>query len=612
MKFARVAALLLFTSSGVAAETATVPRFTDPTRRAKLEAVFPEVEKAFERFRVERGIPGLVFGIVIDGETALVKGLGVRDREFNDPATPDTVFRIASMTKSFTAMAILKLRDEGRLSLDDPASRWIPQFSTLRYPTKDSPQITIRDLLTHGAGFPEDNPWGDRQLATGEPTLSRWLEAGLPFSTPPDTAFEYSNYGFALLGRIVSKASGVPYRDYIEKNILAPLGMKSSTLDPDSVPRAVRATGYRKSGDTYMPEPSLPHGAFGAMGGLLTSGRDLGRYVAFLLSAFPPRDEDERGPVRRSSLREMQKPWRASAFGAIRPSPAAPLNSFAISYGFGLSVRQDCRFNRIISHGGGLPGFGSTMVWLPDYGLGIFAMANLTYAGPAAPADEALDLFRKTGALKPRELPPSPALLSTQAAIVRLWKEWNDGEAKALAADNLFLDMPASERRDAIERLKKDLGPCQAPGPVEPENLLRGRFRMTCERGHADAVFTLAPTMPPKVQSLRFTRTLAMEPRMKEAAEAVAGLVGSFREEALASLAAPPLDTVGLRAQLDSLRVAYGSCRTGDLLSGNGTTDSHLLFQCDRGSLDVGLELDGEGRLLGATFSRPPGTPCVQ
>ena len=225
---------------------------------------------------------------MIDGDLAYVKGFGVRDRTSQAPVTPDTVFRIASMTKSFTALSILKLRDAGKLSLEDPVAKWIPEFARFQYPTRDTAPIRIRQLMSHGAGFPEDNPWGDRQLSTDDATLTRWLEQGLPFSTPPDTSFEYSNYGFALLGRIVSKASGVPYAEYLAKNILAPLGMRSTTLEAATLPANVRAMGYRLLENEYFEEPSLPHGAFGSMGGLLTSARDLGRYVAFHLSAFPP------------------------------------------------------------------------------------------------------------------------------------------------------------------------------------------------------------------------------------------------------------------------------------------------------------------------------------
>ena len=303
MRLTFAAVLLALALPAAAGDPAVVPRFTDPERRAKLEAALPEIDKLFEQFWQERRTPGLVYGVVIDGEIVRMKAFGVRERATNDPVTPDTVYRIASMTKSFTALAILKLRDEGKLSLDDPVAKWIPEFARMSYPTSDSPAITIRHLLTHGAGFPEDNPWGDRQLGVSDETLTQWLKAGIPFSTPPNTEFEYSNYGFGLLGRIVAKASRMSYREYLEKNILAPLGMRASTLEPSAVSRSVVATGYRCEGDSYAEELSLPHGAFGAMGGLLTSARDLGKYVAFMLSAFPARDGDDRDPVRRSSVR---------------------------------------------------------------------------------------------------------------------------------------------------------------------------------------------------------------------------------------------------------------------------------------------------------------------
>jgi CubicO group peptidase (beta-lactamase class C family) len=481
--------------------SAPVPRFTDAGRRAKLETAFPAIDKIFERFHQQRGTPGLVYGIVIDGELARVKAYGVREVKSREAVGPDTVFRIASMTKSFTALAVMKLRDAGKLSLDDYASKYIPELAGLRFPTADTAPIRVRQLLTHGAGLPEDNPWGDRQLAIPGETLARWLRAGLPFSTPPDTAYEYSNYGFALAGRVIEKASGKPYEEYLEREILVPLGMRASTLEPRRVPGAVRATGYRKSGDGFVEEPPLAHGAFGAMGGLLTSARDLSRYVAYQLAAYPPRDEPEAGPVRRSSQREMQRLWRTATFSVARE----PLRASAGGYGYGLNVSTDCRFQHIVGHGGGLPGFGSYMMWLPDYGVGIFAMANLTYAGPRAAIDEAFDELRKTGGLEARVLPPAPALLSTRDALVRLWQKWDDAAAAGLAADNLFLDQSAAERRAEIEKLKGEVGACRAAEELEPENLLRGSFRMKCERGNVRAAFTLAPTTPPKIQHLRFS-----------------------------------------------------------------------------------------------------------
>lgn len=574
--------LICFLPALACAET-PLPRFSNPNRRLVLEKAFPEIEKIFEDFRVKRGVPGLVFGVVVDGELVFVKGLGVRDRAANDPVTPDTVFRIASMTKSFTALAVLKLRDERRLSLEDPVSKWIPEFGNIRYPTRDTVPVRIRQLLTHGAGLPEDNPWGDRQLAISDEVLARWLAAGLPFSTPPDTEFEYSNYGFALLGQIVSRASGMPYDQYLGKAILAPLGMRATTLEPSAVPANVRATGYRKSGQEYTEEPPLPHGAFGAMGGLLTSSRDLARYVAFHLSAWPPRDEPERGPVRRASLREMHHPWRLSLFRADRREPGAPLRAFSSAYAYGLSAARDCRFNHIVGHAGGLPGFGSYMAWLPDYGVGLFAMANLTYAAPSQAVDEALDALRRTGALEPRELPTSAELIAMRDAIVRLWGKWDQKEADAIAADNFFLDLPAPDRREQIDEIKAMVGECRQAGDVRPLNLLRGEFRLSCDRGFVEVFFTLAPTMPPKLQYLSFTEAARLSTKAQAA----------------------------VRAHLKRVRNEYGSCRAGETLAGDGKTWARVRLECARGPVDLELRLDARGKVTRAEFHQPPDKPCA-
>src|ERR1051325_3544823 len=300
------------------------------------------MELLFKRYMERQQPRGAVLGVIVDGELVWVKAAGVREKTNNAPVTPETVFRIASMTKSFTAMSILKLRDDGKLSLDDPVSKYVPELANLSYPTSDSPVLTIRHLLTHSEGFPEDNPWGDRQLAQTDETMRAWLKAGIPFSTSPGTAFEYSNYGFAILGQVVAKVSGRPYADYVRDNILKPLGMNSSIYEMSSVPRHHIALGYRHEDNTWKPEPILAHGSFGSMGGLWTNAHNLARYVAFLMSAFPPRDEPERGPIKRSSAREMQQAWRAQPASAFRATVDAPLQLGVSSYGYGLRVTRDC------------------------------------------------------------------------------------------------------------------------------------------------------------------------------------------------------------------------------------------------------------------------------
>jgi hypothetical protein len=144
------------------------------------------------------------------------------------------------------------------------------------------------------------------------------------------------------------------------------------------------------------------------------------------------------------------------------------------------------------------------MTWLPEYGVGLFAMANLTYSGPAGALNEGFDVLRKTGALKPRELPPSPVLTSMRDAIFGLWQNWDQAKADSVAANNLFLDIPAAYRRAEMDKLKARVGACTATTAVEPENWLRGMFRINCERGTVYTTFTLAPTEPPSIQYLRF------------------------------------------------------------------------------------------------------------
>ena len=523
----RTCTLWLSAAAGLAVHAAESahpePRFEDPERLQKLEASYPAVDRLFEEYAREQHVPGMAWGIVIDGKLTHVGFSGVRDLASRAPLDRDTAFRIASMTKSFTVLAILKLRDEGKLSLDDAVSKWIPEFAQSRLPTRDSAPIRLRQLLSHSAGLPEDNPWGDQQLADSEADLTAMLKSGFPFSTPPGTRYEYSNLAFGLLGRIVSVAAGVPYATYVQREILKPLHMDASTFHFEEVPAARRAIGYRLKPDgSYAEEAPLPQGAFGSAGGLLTTSEDLGRYVAFHLAAWPPRDAPDTGPVRRSSVREM------SALATPSNLTVTLSNGHVAGsergYGFGLRITSDCRFEHIVAHGGGLPGFGSYMQWLPDYGVGMFAMATLTYSGPADPINRAFDVMLAGGGLKRRELPASGPLDAMRSHIFGLWNHWNQADVDAIAAMNFALDFPPEQRRGEIEALKSQLGACQAPGAVLAENWLRGQFNLECEHGTVAAFYTLAPTQPPRVQHLSFHKLNSPAERIGAPTGAPAGV----------------------------------------------------------------------------------------
>jgi CubicO group peptidase (beta-lactamase class C family) len=475
----------------------------DPARLARLATAFPAIDSTMRAFAERRGVPGIAYGIVVDGRVVHRGTVGLRNLATRAPVDSASVFRIASMTKSFTALAVLKLRDEGRLALDDPAERHVPELRSLRYPTADSPKITVRHLLTHSAGFPEDNPWGDRQLAATPEELSRMLRRGIPFSTAPGTTFEYSNLGFAILGRVVANVSGVPYARYVQEQILRPLGMGVTTLEAAQVPASRLALGYRRQDGRWLEEAQLPDGAFGAMGGMLTSVDDLGRWVGFMLDAWPARDGPERGPVRRASVREMQQVARFAGATAARDTAAGAPALAAGGYGYGLGVSANCLFPALVSHSGGLPGFGSIMRWLPEHGVGIVALGNLTYTGWGAPTTRALELLARAGGLAPRAPRPAPVLAERRAQVARLVAGWSDALADSLAAMNLYLDESKARRRAAIDSLRAAAGgDCREEGPLVAENALRGAWRLRCRGGDLRVSITLAPTEPAGVQFL--------------------------------------------------------------------------------------------------------------
>jgi D-alanyl-D-alanine-carboxypeptidase/D-alanyl-D-alanine-endopeptidase len=180
------------------------------------------------------------------------------------------------------------LRDDGKLALDAPAESYIPELGRWSYPTQDSARIRVRDLLNHTAGFISDDPWGDRQTFLPECEFSQLLREGPSFARTPGTAAEYSNLGYALLGRIISNVSGQPFDVVIARKLLEPLSMTSSGFISDRVRVERQALGYSWNDDAWHLEPSIPHGSFGAMGGMHSTVVDYAKWVVHLLSAWPP------------------------------------------------------------------------------------------------------------------------------------------------------------------------------------------------------------------------------------------------------------------------------------------------------------------------------------
>jgi CubicO group peptidase (beta-lactamase class C family) len=507
------------------------------------------------------------------------------------------------MTKSFTAMAIIKLRDEGQLRLDEPIVTYVPELASLHSPTTDSPPLTVRHLLTMSAGLPQDDPWADRQLYLDDDALSQLFRAGVTFSNPPGVVFEYSNYAYIVLGRIIANVAGVSALDYITREILQPLGMTATTWQPNTIPTETLALGYRWEDEQWKVEPLLPSGGdVAAFAGLCSSVRDLARWVALFQSAWPPRDEPDTGPVRRSSLREMQQVWRAYQPTIIEKGLGLSPQLNAGGYAYGLSINHNGRYETV-GHGGGVPGFGSHMRWAPAAGVGVVALANVTYANMHDACAEALNELWRASQAPPRVAPPSQALREAREGVMRLLEAWDDRLADALFADNFFLDCDRAHWQRRLDELRRAHGALRPEGAFEVENGLRGRWRMVGERGWCWIFITMSPTVPPRVQHVQLTSTVPPSPIMQIVAKQLAALVTQPTRSALKRLLTRDANDAMLWEQVRIAQVLCGACAVGEVLAGDGAGWAKFRFVGDKGSAEVELTLDAHtGKLREVIF----------
>jgi CubicO group peptidase (beta-lactamase class C family) len=498
-----IAVLIVTLLTSLAVHAYEPARFEDPGRAERVRALLPEVERTYREFAISNHIPGLAFGVMLDGELILSGAYGFSQLDGKVPARQQSLFRIASMSKSFTAMAILHLRDRGKLRLDDPAEKHLPELKRLTSLTKDSPKITIRDLLTHSAGFPEDNPWGDWQLEDKDSDLVDLVRGGLSLSNPPGLAYEYSNLGYALLGRVVTKLSGISCQRYIDRHILAPLGMQNTQWEYTKVPPALLAHGYRWEEEQWKQEKLLHDGVFGPMGGMISSIEDFAKYMALHLNAWPPRDSADPGPLRRSSIREMHQPGRIS--GLVSDARKSDGNSCptVTGYAFGLGWTRDCDGRVALAHSGGLPGFGSNWRILPDYGIGIVTLANRTYAPGSAINTTILNLILDKAKLQPRQLPASSILQKRKNELLKFLPDWNSATNSPIFAENFFGDQSVELRRQATQDLFHKAGEIQRIGELKPQNNLRGTFIIEGSSAKLEIFFTLSPENPPLIQEFK-------------------------------------------------------------------------------------------------------------
>lgn len=333
-------------------------------RDSVIESVSEEMERQIRGIFAEHHLVGVSIGIVRDGELVWRRGLGYADLASGRRADEDTLYRVASITKTFTGTALFQLRDEGRLGLDDPIVRHIPEFAAVRARKGSVEGVTLRRMLCHHSGLVGESP-GDHWETLKFPTVQELLAAlpGVEIVLEQDSAFKYSNLAFALLGEVVSRVSGRPYTEYVRANLLEPLGMTSTTFELTDALRPRMATGYqiRPHEDAPSVAPHPPLNGKVAGGGLYSCVADLARWIALQLRTDAPRREGAQALAGRS-LKEMQRPqfvepgWNAGHCLPWR----------------GQRIGQDI----YLGHGGGLPGFLTQILFCPERRLGLIALTN--------------------------------------------------------------------------------------------------------------------------------------------------------------------------------------------------------------------------------------------
>ncbi len=281
--------------------------------------------------------------------------------------------------------------------------------------------------------------------------------------------------------------------------------MQATQWEYTKVPASQLAHGYRREDNEWKEEPLLHDGAYGAMGGLLSSVEDFVRYMTYHLSAWPPRSSADKGPVKRSSLREMHRPGSISGMNAAYQFPNGRTCPIVTGYSYGLGWTLDCQQRTWIGHSGGLPGFGSQWRIFPEYGIGVVSFTNLTYTAPGVANLQALDTIIAMAGLKKRQLPASPVLVQRKNELVQVLTDLDKLEKSKLFAENFFLDQSADKRRKTINDLYAKAGKTIRVSDLHPENNLRGTFFIEGEKADIEVFFTLTPENRPLIQQLDMT-----------------------------------------------------------------------------------------------------------
>ena len=348
-----------------------------------------------------RNLPGISVGVIYDQELIYKKGFGYSNLEKKIPATTQTLYRIASISKTFTATAIMQLRDEGKLRLDDPIEKYLPGFN-IQNPFPDAQQITIFNLITHTSGLPRNAAfpyWTDRKFPTMKEIIAALPEQGMIY--PPGTQYKYSNLGMALLGEIVAVSSGMPYEKYIIENIFKPLGMNNSSVFLITRDKQKLATPYshRFPDGSRRIMPFTDAKGLAPAANITSNIEDLSKYI---FQQFRKGRRGRKQILDGHTLAEMQRiHW-------LNPG-------WTSGYGLGFRVWKQDNYT-VVGHGGWVAGNRSQISFIPKEKVGVIVLTNADDASPGFFAEKILKLLT----------PVIRNAVSPAAPVTKANPDWNN------------------------------------------------------------------------------------------------------------------------------------------------------------------------------------------
>src|SRR5262245_6839583 len=339
---------------------------------------------------LERGLPGVAVGVIADQELVWGAGFGFADVAAKAPMTPQTKFRMASHSKLFTATAVMQLREQGQLRLDDPVSKYLPWFHVKPSDSEDPP-ITIEELLTHSSGLPREAGahWTTFEFPTSDELRALMPARLAPFA--PEVRWKYSNLAYSVAGMVVEAVSGQTWADYVHREIFQPLGMTASSVDKNVGGLAV-GYGRRMPDGTRAINPFIDARGMAAATGVTSTVEDMARFAS---AQFRNGRRGGAQILSTGSLREMHR---------VRVLE----NNWTQGNAIGFAVRK-AGDKVYVSHGGSYPGYQTnTMLWI-DGKVAVIVLTNADDANPAAIATELMNSVGQAVAKAFAKPPAAPA-----------------------------------------------------------------------------------------------------------------------------------------------------------------------------------------------------------